>query len=70
MDRKLLIYKNNNSTEKDQAKINPVEVILKYCIVFCKHCLYCHCSMILVFWAINDYSHNILIKCMAHINQV
>lgn len=70
MHRKWFIYKNNNSTEKDQIKINPVEIILKYCIVFCKHSLHCHCIMFLVFWAINDYSHNILIECMAHINLV
>lgn len=65
-----LFIKITIQLKKDQVKINPVEVIVKHCIVFCKHCLYCHCSMILVFWAINDYSHNILIKCMAHINQV
>lgn len=52
---------------KKISKNKSHKLILKYCIVFCRYYLQCHWSMIL---DINDYSHGILIKCIAHINQV
>lgn len=66
MHRKLLIYLRT-ILMKNISKNKSHKIILKY-RVLSADTIY---IVIAVWsWDINDYSHGILIKCMAHINQV